>query len=163
MLSYEETQAIVAYIFNSDFLDFIQCLNETDVEYLLVGGYATIIYGYNRTTGDMDIWVNRTKKNYARLKSAFTKFQMPIFDMTESTFLNDDSIDVYTFGRPPVTIDIIVKLKGLDFSDVWNSREEKKLDENLFVKVIHLNHLIMAKKASNRPKDQDDIQHLEGK
>ena len=36
-----------------------------------------------------------------------------------------------------------------------------RLDKSYFkVKVIHVNNLITAKKASNRPKDQDDIQHL---
>ncbi len=45
-------------IFNEDFQDFIELLNKYDVEYMLVGGYAVIIRGYSRSTGDMDIWVN---------------------------------------------------------------------------------------------------------
>jgi hypothetical protein len=41
-------------IFNEDFQDFIRSFNENDVKYILVGGYSVIIYGYSRTTGDMD-------------------------------------------------------------------------------------------------------------
>jgi hypothetical protein len=39
-----------------DLLEFLRLLNSHEVEYLLVGGYAVIIYGYPRTTGDMDVW-----------------------------------------------------------------------------------------------------------
>ncbi len=147
-------------IFNDDFHDFIQSLNDAEVEYMLVGGYATIIHGYNRTTGDLDIWVHQTKDNYNRLKKAFQQFRMPVFDMTEKSFLDDKTIDVFSFGRPPVSIDIITNLKGLEFENVWINIEEKKIDKKLKVKVIHLNDLITAKKASNRSKDQDDIEHL---
>ncbi len=51
-------------IFNDDFRDFIDCFNKSNVKYILVGGYSVILHGYSRTTGDMDIWVERTKKNY---------------------------------------------------------------------------------------------------
>ena len=147
-------------IFNVDFLDFIQALNDAEVEYMLVGGYATIIHGYNRTTGDLDIWVHQTKKNYNRLEKAFEQFQMPVFDMSIKRFLNDRSVDVFSFGRPPVSIDIITNLKGLEFEQAWINVEEKEIDEKVKVKVIHINDLITAKKASNRSKDQDDIEHL---
>ena len=45
-------------IFNDDFKDFILYLNQNEVEYIVVGGYAVIIRGYSRSTGDIDIWVN---------------------------------------------------------------------------------------------------------
>ena len=147
-------------IFNEDFQEFIQCLNENNVEYMLVGGYATIIHGYNRTTGDLDIWVNQTEENYNRLVNAYHQFNMPLFDMSKDKFLNDPEIDVFTIGRPPVCIDIMTKLKGLSFIDVYKKVEIREVEKGLFAKVIHLNDLIKAKKASNRPKDQDDIEHL---
>ena len=79
----------MADLFNEHFRDFIQALNEQQVEYVLVGGMAVILHGYVRSTGDMDIWVNKTKLNYQRLVKAYTQFGMPLFDMTESAFLSD--------------------------------------------------------------------------
>jgi len=58
-------------IFNEDFQDFLKALNANEVEYMLIGGYAVIAHGYHRTTGDMDIWVNKTSENYQKLLSAF--------------------------------------------------------------------------------------------
>ena len=48
----------MASIFNEDFRDFIQALNEAEVAYLLVGGYSVILHGYSRTTGDLDDLLN---------------------------------------------------------------------------------------------------------
>ena len=62
----------MANILNEDFTDFIQTLNACNVEYILVGGYAVIYHGYNRTTGDLDIWVNPTSANYRKLSIAFS-------------------------------------------------------------------------------------------
>lgn len=50
-------------IFNDDFRDLLAAFNEHEVEYILVGGYAVIVHGYNQTTGDLDLWVNATKEN----------------------------------------------------------------------------------------------------
>src|ERR1700722_18679908 len=101
-------------IFKDDFRDFIQALNNNNVEYILVGGYAVILHGYRRVTGNMNIRVNRTKENHSRLTKAFLEFGLPVFDMTESKFLDAGTADVFSFGRPPVSIDIITKLKGVD-------------------------------------------------
>ncbi len=54
-------------IFNPDFVDFINSLNKHHVEYMLVGGYAVILRGYSRSTGEMDIWVNKSAENYQAL------------------------------------------------------------------------------------------------
>jgi hypothetical protein len=149
----------MANIFSDDFKDFIQALNDNGVEYILVGGYAVILHGYRRVTGDMDIWVNRTKENYSRLSKAFAEFGLPVFDMTESKFLNADDADVFSFGRPPVSIDIITKLKGVEFEEAFS--HALQFEENsLTIRFIHLNNLIQAKKAAGRHKDLDDIEKL---
>jgi predicted nucleotidyltransferase len=146
-------------IFNTDFREFIQALNDNYVEYILVGGYAVILHGYRRVTGDLDIWVNRTKENYSKLLKAFSQFGLSVFDMNEENFLNWNSADVFSFGRPPVSIDILTNLKGVEFNDAFG--KALQFDEGgLKVRFIHLNNLIEAKRASGRHKDLDDIEKL---
>ena len=146
-------------LFNDDFRDFIIALNEQEVRYLLVGGYSVILHGYSRTTGDMDIWVDRTKDNYLNLKKAFVQFGMPVFDMTEENFLSHPAWDVFTFGKPPVAIDLMLQLKGLDFDEAFN-RSVIFSDEELEVRTIHKNDLIQAKKSAGRNKDLNDLENL---
>lgn len=43
----------------ADFRDFLKCLNDHGVEYLLIGGHAVAYHGYVRPTQDMDIWIRR--------------------------------------------------------------------------------------------------------
>ena len=57
-----ESACEMSNIFNEDFIYFIQALNNAEVKYVLIGGYAVIIHGYQRTTGDMDILWNVLKK-----------------------------------------------------------------------------------------------------
>ncbi|OQP60041.1 hypothetical protein A3860_35310 [Niastella vici] len=146
-------------VFNDDFRDFIRALNNHNVEYILVGGYAVILHGYRRVTGDMDIWVNRTKENYYKLARAFHEFRLPLFDMTEEKFLDVNSADVFSYGRPPVSIDIITELKGVEFNYAF-SQAQLFEEEGLKIRFIHLNNLIEAKKAAGRHKDLDDIEKL---
>ena len=65
-------------IFQDDFRDFIQALNDQQVSYILVGGFAVILHGHARVTGDLDIWVEQTEENYHRLLKAFRQFHMPV-------------------------------------------------------------------------------------
>ena len=146
-------------LFNEDFVEFIKAFNKTKVEYLLVGGYSVIIHGYNRATGDMDLWVRRSADNYKKIVKAFSIFRMPLFDMTADAFLNEHGNNVYTFGRKPVAIDIMTSCKGLDFDDTFKSAKWIEF-EGLQINVINLDNLIQAKKASGRHKDLDDIEKL---
>jgi predicted nucleotidyltransferase len=146
-------------IFNQDFQDFIQALNKFEVEYILVGGYAVILRGYSRTTGDMDIWVNKTEENYKKLFKAFSFFGLSISDMTKENFLQNKDFDVFSYGRPPVSIDIMTALKGLIFEQAFENKEIYDF-EGFLINLISKQDLIIAKKAANRFKDINDIEHL---
>jgi len=146
-------------LFNDDFRDFILAFNKANVDYILVGGFSVVIHGYNRATGDMDIWVRKSSGNYAKIVEAFSIFGMPVFDMSLKKFLEDDGINVFTFGRKPVAIDLMTGCKGLDFEESFQLAQWIEFD-NFHIKVINLDQLIEAKKASGRHKDLDDIEKL---
>ncbi len=143
---------------NEDFQDILRCLNSSGVDYLIVGGYAVIYYGHSRTTGDIDIWVRKSEANYLKIKSAFYKFGLSVFDMTFENFLSDQ-MDVFSFGRSPVSIDILTEVKGLEFEDALLNAVSATWDD-VPVKVIDFKDLIITKKASARHKDLDDLENI---
>lgn len=149
----------MANLFNIDFQDFLRALRRCEVRYVLVGGYSVILHGYSRTTGDLDIWVERTADNYERLARAFQLFGMPTFDMTAHNFLYNPTLDVFTFGRPPAAIDIITQLKGLDFNNAYGKAADAEVD-GVDIRLIDYEHLLQAKLAAGRPRDQNDIENL---
>ncbi len=149
----------MANLFNPDFKDFLQALNKSNVDYILVGGYAVILYGYERVTADMDIWVESTSQNYKKLEHAFHAFGMPMFDMSLQNFLDVERWDVFRFGRKPVAIDIMTKVKGLSFEEAFKESNIKIIDD-IPVRLIHYHHLIATKKQAGRSKDLNDLENL---
>lgn len=122
---------------------------------------AVILNGYVRTTGDMDVWVDKTKENYKKVVKSFHQFGMLVFDMTEEKFLSDD-FDVWMFGVSPIKIELMTAVKGLQFDEAFKISEIHD-DRGLPVRYLHMNSLIEAKKAAGRYKDLDDINQLQRK
>ena len=147
-------------IFNRDFRDFLEALNKHNVEYLLVGGYAVILHGYMRSTGDMDIWVNPTRENYVKLILAFRYFGLPEEAISEEQFLDTDRYDVFTFGISPTAIDLMTKVKGLEFEQSYQNSEIKET-QGIDIPLLSYEALIQTKKSAGRLKDQADIEYLE--
>ena len=146
-------------LFNDDFKDFINALNIFEVEYILIGGYSVILHGYSRTTGDLDIWVNKTEVNYRKMEKAFNLFGIPADAIGINRFLNHNEYDVFSFGRSPVSIDIVTEIQGVEFEEAYKAIE--KIDvQGLEVNLIHINHLKQTKKATGRFKDLDDLENL---
>jgi len=152
-------RAIEAGLLNEDFIDFLKSLKHHQVESLLVGGYAVVLHGYHRTTGDIDIWIKPTSENYERLQRAFAEFGLPLDAITLDTFLSTDKVDVFTFGRPPVAIDILTKVKGLEFDEALQGSEAILVD-GAPVQLLSVRSLKEAKRAAGRHKDLDDLEHL---
>lgn len=147
-------------LFNPDFQDFLRALRRHEVRYVLVGGYSVIMHGYSRTTGDLSLWVEKSAENYERLVEAFHQFGMPVFDMTAHNFLHNPAMEVFTFGRPPVAIDIITQLKGLEFGEAYAAAADVEQD-GVTVRLIQYQHLLQAKRAAGRPRDYNDLENLE--
>lgn len=146
-------------IFNQDFQEFLLALNDAEVKYVLVGGYSVIYYGFPRTTGDLDIFVEVSKTNYQSIKKAFSLFGLSLFDMTEDNFLNNNNMNVFSFGRSPVSIEILKEISGLTFEEVYNQSLQTEIEE-IPLKVINLKHLKENKKQSGRNKDLNDLENL---
>lgn len=147
-------------IFDTDFQDFIQALNCCEVAYILVGGKAVILHGYSRSTGDMDIWVERTAANYDRLMRSFAQFGFPTNVILLTDFMRGEPFDVFTFGRSPIAIDVMLAVKGLEFEAAFANAIWYDFDD-FRVRYLRLDDLLTAKRAAGRYKDLDDIEHLE--
>jgi predicted nucleotidyltransferase len=143
-------------MFDPSFIEFLVLLNKYKVEYLLIGGIAVNLYGYSRTTGDMDIWINSTNENGEKLVKAVDEFG---YDATELAEKNFEELDVFFLGEPPFRIDILNKMQGLKFPA---SFEKRKIVEHEGVKIdlLSLEDLKVNKLLSGRHKDLDDLENL---
>jgi len=145
-------------IFNDDYKDFLLALNKHDVRYLLIGGYTVILYGYPRTTGDIDIWIENSNENRKKLINACRDFGLPTDNLTSEKFDNP-AIEVFTFGRPPVCIELIIRIKGTDFNEGYESSIITEPD-GFPVRMISYAYLVEMKTKAGRPKDLDDLSNI---
>ncbi len=140
-----------------DFKEFLKSLNSNDVEYLLIGGYAVGIYGHIRATNDLDIWVGISAANAARIERALSEFGFVAPGLTSDLFLVRNS--VVRMGVPPIRIEILTSVSGVEFESCYAEREMIQIEEML-VPVISLARLRENKAASGRAKDLADLENL---
>ncbi|HXI58929.1 MAG TPA: hypothetical protein VNO55_22835 [Polyangia bacterium] len=143
---------------NPDFSDLLATFNAHGVEYLVVGAHALAAHGHVRATKDLDVWVHATAENAPRIVRALTSFGAPLQDLSEKDLVNPGLI--FQIGVPPVRIDIITSIDGVDFLAAWRDRVQTRLGE-IFVPVLSRHHLIANKKASGRLQDLADVERLE--
>ncbi len=141
----------------SDFKEFLRLLNENNVKYLLIGGYAVSYYGYVRPTGDMDIWIPFDRENAEKVVQALRQFGFTSKDLTPELFLKPKSI--IRMGVPPMRLEVSNYIDGVEFDKCYNELELLKLDD-LTIPLISLKYLKINKKASGRLKDLNDLEHL---
>jgi hypothetical protein len=107
---------------NPDYKELLQLLNEFEVDYLIVGGFAVMKYGEPRYTKDLDLWTDNSAANSHRLVHALKKFGAPLEHdgITPDTFTEKQV--VYQIGIAPVRIDILTQITGVEFADAWKNR-----------------------------------------
>jgi len=141
-----------------DFEDFINLLQKHKVEYLIVGGYAVGIHSQPRATQDIDIWIKPTNENAEKLLSVFNEFGTPDLDLSINDIIKPDI--VVHFGNPPLRIDILASIDGIEFDDAFKNKFIHDLGTIKNVYFISFKDLLKNKRASNRKKDNFDIQWL---
>ena len=141
----------------TDFKEFLELLNSEQIEYLLVGGHAVGYYGYPRATGDMDIWIATHSKNAAAIVRVLEKFGFAAGSISADLFLTPNK--VVRIGNPPLRIDLLTSISGVDFDQCYAQRTTDVID-GVEIGLISLAHLKANKQATGRSRDMDDLEHL---
>jgi hypothetical protein len=153
------TRAILAPPMNSDFEDLLKVFNARSVEYLIVGGYAVMLYTEPRYTKDLDIWIAATPENATKVYSALAEFGAPLAGLTADDFAHEGFF--YQLGQPPLRIDILMSIEGVTFEDAWPRRVESRVGSEP-AWFIGKNELIRNKRAAGRHIDLHDADVLDG-
>ncbi|MBE0408661.1 MAG: hypothetical protein IBX69_02890 [Anaerolineales bacterium] len=143
---------------NQDFKEFIQSLNDNQVHYLVIGGYAVALHGHPRYTKDMDVWIETNPENAAQIVKALEQFGFGSLGLKADDFLIPDQI--IQLGYAPNRIDLITTLQGIEFENCYASRVEVEIDD-ITVNFIDLENLKRNKKATGRHQDLADLENLE--
>lgn len=148
-------------ILDDELLKFWRSLNAHQVRYIMVGGFAIRFHGFNRSTDDLDMWLEDTLQNRKNLQLSFIELGYGNFPSLETMIFLPGWTSFYIGNI--IELDIMTTMKGLEdhtFSECMDIASIAELDGTL-VPFLHINQLIANKKAVNRPKDQIDVLELE--
>jgi len=142
---------------NSEFRELLNLFEKHKTRYLVVGGYAVMKYSEPRFTRDLDVWIATDPDNAHSVYAALKEFGAPLTNLTADDFTHQEYF--YQMGRPPLRVDIMMSIPGVEFEEAWKNREIVELDGRK-IPFISRSDLIRAKKASGRPQDKIDIDKL---
>ncbi len=147
-------------IFEKDFVDFIELLNAHQVEYMIVGAHALAFHGRPRHTGDLDIWIKPSSANADKMVMVLKDFGFGSLGLTKEDFIKENNVT--QLGYPPLRIDILNAISGVDFEDAYKGKIDAEVDD-LQISYINIKDFIANKQASGRAKDLGDIEALKRK
>lgn len=140
-----------------DFKELLELFNEHNVEYMIVGAYALAYHGVPRFTGDIDIFVHPSPENAQKILSALAGFGFGSLNLKVEDFKNPNS--VVQLGVPPVRIDIITSITGVDWEEADRGKREG-LYGDAPVYFLGREQYIANKRAVGRKKDLADLESL---
>lgn len=142
---------------NSDFSDLLRIFNDHNVRYMVIGGYAVVQYAEPRFTKDLDVLISTSATNAEAVFNALHEFGAPLSGLTPKDFAEEGFF--FQMGVPPVRVDVLMGIPGIQFEECWNRRTETDFD-GLKVIFISKQDLIVSKRAAGRPQDLIDADLL---
>jgi hypothetical protein len=136
----------------------LRALLSQSTRFLLIGGHAVAVHAEARFTEDLDVWVDPTPRNAARLRAALVEFGFGAVLPSADELVEPDR--VFMLGRKPYRVDILTSISGVRFADAWRRRLTVRLGD-LSVPVLSRDDLLANKHASGRTKDLFDVALLE--
>jgi predicted nucleotidyltransferase len=141
-----------------DFSDLLAEFARCEVSFVLIGGYAVGHHAKPRATKDMDLLVAGDDRNLARVAQALEAFGAP-GNVVEAVRALGPS-EVAYLGKPPVRIDILRRVDGIDTERAIERAVRVEVGE-LTIPVIAIEDLIANKRAAGREQDLADVALLE--
>ena len=146
-----------------------EILNEENVDYVVVGGFAAVVRGSPLPTRDIDIVPLRTADNLERLARALSRMNAEIRTAGDSV---PTRIDGPFLANMPFMLNLVTDFGEMDLTfspagraggyDGWRAGATlETVSEGLTVVVASLDDVIDSKRSANRAKDHLSLPYLE--
>jgi predicted nucleotidyltransferase len=146
-------------------------LNKKGVRYLVIGGIAVNLHGYDRVTGDIDILLSFSEENIENFKTFAEalgfkpKAPVSIKDLSDGNkrkeWIEEKNAKVFSIYNPKnllESIDVMI-MEYLDFESAYSNREYVHTG-GLKIPLISIDDLIRLKEIAGRERDKVDIKAL---
>ncbi|MDP2753153.1 MAG: hypothetical protein Q8P40_02045 [Nitrospirota bacterium] len=133
-----------------------EIFKKCNVEYLFIGKFGAILYGYPGTTQDIDIFLYKEKSNCERLVTALKELGFDLNEELEEAILAGK--DFIQIRGGPFPLDIVFAPDGIkSFEDA--KKRSRIIDEMFFC--ASMDDIIESKKAAGRQRDKEELSRME--
>lgn len=140
-----------------DLVELCRRLNEADVRYLLIGGFAVILHGFTRGTRDIDLLIDASAENVAKLRRALS-----YLPDNAAAAVEDDEVQRYAVVRvaDEIVVDLMARACGVDYDEAVRSGGLESFDLEGVEIPVASKQLLIRLKATVRPADAMDTEYL---
>lgn len=133
-------------------------MNQYGARYLIVGGYAVMLYTEPRYTKDLDLAISTQAEDVEALRKALEAFGFPMSDEAAAELAKPNKM--ISIDRPPSRIDILNQISGIEFDRAWERRTTVDIG-GVDASFVSREGLLASKRAAGRPQDLLDLTRLE--
>lgn len=148
----------------------LRTLNAANIDYVVCGGAAVVLFGYPRFTADLDLIVGLEKENLRKLYDVLIRLGYRLkIPIKKEEFVQKDNlakfakeknmkvVSFYNTKDPAELIDIGVNLPNI--TEILRRKKYIKVG-NFKIPIISINDLIKMKTEVGRPQDLTDVEKL---
>jgi hypothetical protein len=129
---------------------------KNNVEYLFIGKFAAMLYGYPGTTQDIDIFPSKSRLNGNRIVRALKELGFRMNKELKQAII--DGKDFIQLRGGPFPLDIVFAPDGIDSFD--KTKKQSHFIDNKFP-CASITHIIASKRAAKRQRDKEELPRLE--
>lgn len=155
------------------YIPLFKALNKAEVQYIVVGGLATVLHGYARLTADIDLVINlqqdEAEKAIETISALGFRPRLPVDPMQftdaviRESWIKEKNMLVFSFfdpDNPLLVIDMFVR-EPFPFAEMFARTVNMDIG-GVSIPVCAIEDLIAMKTGTGRAKDKEDIKFLKG-
>ena len=146
--------------FANDFDEILSAFAKHEVDFMVVGGYAVNFYGYDRTTSDLDLWINPIEENKQKITAALIELNYLTDGETSVHSLDFSVPSCFRLGEDKNHIDIFTHMVSVKYANAEKEKIPFQTQDDKVIYFISLRDLIANKQQTGRLKDMADVDVL---
>ncbi len=144
----------------NEHIELLERLTEASVDFILIGGYSVVYYGYSRTTNDMDLWLKPDNLNKIKFLNAMKNYGIHQSDLSRLEQIDFRQTNMFFVGKEPVKVDFLTHVVGVNWDEAIKKVAFLSV-KNFRIPVVDYDDLITMKMLSSRLKDKADVEELQ--
>lgn len=150
----------------TDFARLLAALDEADVEFIVIGGFAATAHGSAHVTVDLDVVYARSPENISRLSCGLEPFEPYLRGAPPGLPFRFDVATIerglnFTLRTTIGDLDVLGEATGGGTYEALLPHTERRQVFGRETLIVDLETLIRLKRAAGRPKDLERIAELE--